>query len=615
MLKSHSSLRRMAATLSVVAISALSLVNVSSAGATVPAASNWVQSGAPLSGPSPRYDSSMVFDAATGTTVLFGGFNGSELAETWTWNGSVWTKLSPAVSPPALRGAAMVFDTATNNVVLFGGLSATGLSADTWTWDGTTWTKLAATGPSPRSGAAMAYDSATHSVVLFGGNASTGPLSDTWTWNGTAWTMPTLTSTAPVARFESSMAYDAATQSVVLYGGKGSSGAISDTWTWDGTNWTKQPVASPSGRFGSSMIFDTTSNDVVLFGGNDGTDNSAETWNWNGTYWILVSSATNPSARYLSAMSYNTLSGSATLFGGADASSILSDTYSFNVAPSAPRSVKATSNANTQSVVTWNAPASNGGSAILGYTVVATDVTMASRGGQTCAATTATTCTVTRLTNGDQYVFVVTATNAVGTSASASSNVVRPATAPGAPTITSVIPGAGQATVSWTAPTVTGGTPVASYRVIAKPGAAFCHVPRGSTSCRIVGLHNGARYTFTMTATNAAGTSIPSVASALVQPRTLPSAPFITTMSVAGNYVTVRWTAPISNGGVRLIGYNVYVGAVPSGAGQRIALPVHYTQFSYTFQGLKGHVVYIIVRAVNVAGIGPFSKQVAAVVK
>ena len=188
------SLRRVAVAFSVVAIGALSLVETSSpAGATAPANPNWIQLGAPLSGPSPRYDASMVFDAATGSTVLFGGSNGTELSETWTWNGIVWTKLAPAMSPPALRGASLVYDEFTKNVVLFGGLGSSGPVSDTWTWDGTTWTKQLASGPAARSGATMAYDAFTHNVVLFGGKGISGPLSDTWVWSGTSWTSPTVT--------------------------------------------------------------------------------------------------------------------------------------------------------------------------------------------------------------------------------------------------------------------------------------------------------------------------------------------------------------------------------------------------------------------------------------
>ena len=606
------SLRRGATILSVVAIGALSLVGVSSAGAATTAPSNWVQSGAPLSGPTPRYDASMVYDAATNNVVLFGGFNTGELADTWTWNGTAWTKLSPATTPPALRGASMVFDATTNNVVLFGGLGTGGPVADTWTWDGTNWTKLTVTGPAARSGASMVYDATTHNVVLFGGEGATGPLADTWVWNGTTWTSPTLTSPAPSARYDSSAAYDATTSNVVLFGGQNASNAINDTWTWDGTNWTRQSVASPGARFGAAMAYDATNSDVVLFGGNDTATNYAETWLWNGTYWTSVTSATNPSARYLSSMVYDTQTNSAVLFGGYDGTNVLSDTWSFNVAPGAPTAVKATSNANAQSVVTWSAPTSNGGSAILGYSILATDVTTASHGGQTCATTSVMTCTLTGLTNGDQYVFAVSALNADGTGASATSNVVRPATVPSAPAITKVVASAGAVTVTWTAPTSNGGTPVASYRVIAAPGGAYCHVPATMTSCRIGRLHNGTRYTFTATATNAAGNSVASTPSAGVRPITVANAPHIVSISVAGNSVTLRWTAPVGNGGVRLIGYNVYVGFGPNGAASRTAVPVPYTQFVDTFQFPKGQTAYVIVRAVNAAGVGPFSNQVAA---
>ena len=97
--------------------------------------------------------------------------------------------------------------------------------------------------------------------------------------------------------------------------------------------------------------------------------------------------------------------------------------------PGAPTAVAATSNANSQSVVTWTARRRNGGMAITGYTVT-------SSGGQTCTTPNgATTCTVTGLTNGIAYTFTVTATNAAGTGpASAASAPATPATQPGAPT-------------------------------------------------------------------------------------------------------------------------------------------------------------------------------------
>lgn len=81
--------------------------------------------------------------------------------------------------------------------------------------------------------------------------------------------------------------------------------------------------------------------------------------------------------------------------------------------------------------VRWEAPMTDGGSPVTGYTVTATDVTDASGGGQTCT-TTDITCTVTGLTSGDSYTFTVVATNALGDSApTAPSEAVAPGAPPG----------------------------------------------------------------------------------------------------------------------------------------------------------------------------------------
>jgi hypothetical protein len=127
---------------------------------------------------SARAEGAMAYDAATRTVVLFGGWNGSsDLGDTWTWNGTTWTKQHPAVHPSARFGAAMAYDAATRTVVLFGG---SGVSGDTWTWNGKTWTKRhPATSPPARVDAMMAYDAATRTVVLFGGNGRQGYLGDT----------------------------------------------------------------------------------------------------------------------------------------------------------------------------------------------------------------------------------------------------------------------------------------------------------------------------------------------------------------------------------------------------------------------------------------------------
>ena len=90
--------------------------------------------------------------------------------------------------------------------------------------------------------------------------------------------------------------------------------------------------------------------------------------------------------------------------------------------PGAPTGVSASAG-DTIAMVSWTAPASNGGATITSYTVTA------SPGGQTCAWTTGPlTCTVNGLTNGTSYTFTVFAHNAAGNGpASSASSPVTPA--------------------------------------------------------------------------------------------------------------------------------------------------------------------------------------------
>ncbi len=63
----------------------------------------------------------------------------------------------------------------------------------------------------------------------------------------------------------------------------------------------------------------------------------------------------------------------------------------------------------------------------------------------------------------------------------------------------------GTVTVSWTASTDDGGSPITGYTVTASPGGATCTTT--GTSCTVPGLAGGTTYTFTVRATNAAGNS------------------------------------------------------------------------------------------------------------
>jgi GH25 family lysozyme M1 (1,4-beta-N-acetylmuramidase) len=75
----------------------------------------------------------------------------------------------------------------------------------------------------------------------------------------------------------------------------------------------------------------------------------------------------------------------------------------------------------------------------------------------------------------------------------------------------------GAVTVSWM-PGDTGTSPVTSYRVTASPGGAVTTVTGSVLSATIDGLNTSTAYTFTVTATNAVGTSVASAATPPVIP-------------------------------------------------------------------------------------------------
>lgn len=198
-----------------------------------------------------------------------------ETGVTWEWNGSTWTRRSPAASPPSRLWTTMAYDSIRGQIVLFGGNNGSGgLLGDTWVYDGSTWTRMSpASSPSPRFGAAMDFDPARGVVVLFGGRTSGQRMNDTWVWDGTNWTQQS-PATVPYPRFWHSMAYDAQLGETVMFGGDHVEpnllGPINDTWLWDGTNWTRDwPATAPTYRAGQAMAYDSATGRVTLFGGTD----------------------------------------------------------------------------------------------------------------------------------------------------------------------------------------------------------------------------------------------------------------------------------------------------------------------------------------------------------
>jgi hypothetical protein len=231
------------------------------------------------------------------------------------------------------------------------------------------------------------------------------------------------------------------------------------------------------------------------------------------------------------------------------------------VAPDAPPSVSGVAG-DTQVTVSWSA-GGDGGSPISTYTVTG------SPGGQTCMWSGGPlTCTIGGLTNGTPYTFTVVATNVVGDSApSAPSAPVTPARLPGAPVAPSATPSDAQAIVAWSAPASDGGAPITGYTVTSDPDGKTCTWSSGPLTCTVSALTNGTPYTFTVTATNDAGTGPSSAATAPVTPvsgsyfHALPPTRILDSRGPNGG-----WNAKLLAGTPRTVSVTANGSGIPAGA-------------------------------------------------
>ena len=109
----------------------------------------------PASGtPGRRYGPEAAVDPRTNTLVLFGGIHvatvpptppitvpldvATYVNDTWSWDGTAWTKLTTDGTPPPHENGGFAFDPTLNTMVMYGGYAGQYFS-DMWTFSGTTW--------------------------------------------------------------------------------------------------------------------------------------------------------------------------------------------------------------------------------------------------------------------------------------------------------------------------------------------------------------------------------------------------------------------------------------------------------------------------------------------
>jgi hypothetical protein len=250
--------------------------------------------------------------------------------------------------------------------------------------------------------------------------------------------------------------------------------------------------------------------------------------------------------------------------------------------------------------LSWTAPSNNGGSAITGYRIErSTDgstfsVLVANTGS------TSTSYSNTGLTSGQIYYYRVYAINSGGTGSVSNTANATATTIPQAPTIgTASRVSNTQASIGFTLNN-NGGAAVTSLIVASSPTVSLSYSGTSSpvTVTGTFTLNQG--YTFTVRAVNTNGSSFTSASSnqITINQAAVPTAPTNLQRSTGSGFSkTFTWSAPTSNGGSAITGYQYSV----DGGSSWLPTSSSSSQ-SYTYS-VAGSVSFSV-RANNAAGAG-----------
>jgi MYXO-CTERM domain-containing protein len=324
------------------------------------------------SGPTDRFDGSLVWDTGRKKAILFGGMQkesagvaGVPKQDTWEWDPetAAWTERTLAGDKPSPRwGQAAAFDGTRARLVVFGGwdINSSLYMNDLWDWDPTTGTwKQRFTGsepnlPSGRVYASLVSNDSTGKLELvagstMGSSSGTGgtggyygttdpygtgypgyamgtPSREVWELEPAA---PAFTKrpdplNSPGRRTQHAMAYCPDTGRTYVFGGLDDRYVIhDDLWEWDGSKWALVAMDSrPAARADAGLAYDPVRKSLILYGGDDSYSSYfrtfSDTWEWSPTTrkWTVLSPTTSPNHSYGHRMVTDAGRGKILLFGG-----------------------------------------------------------------------------------------------------------------------------------------------------------------------------------------------------------------------------------------------------------------------------------------------------------
>lgn len=288
----------------------------------------WVQL-SPTASPPARAYPAMAYDFASQKIILFGGYNGAYLNDTWTFDGETWTQIQTSTAPPVRTNATMAYDLPTRTLVLFGGYNGSQYLGDTWIWNGSTstWTQAnPSKSPVAVTGPMVFTDPADGHADVFGGFDGRFYQGTTYRWVGMTWKQLNPPDVA-YARSIAICATNPVSHTTVLFGGLADLNP-NNTWNWTGSDWILlSPSEQPSDRYGALGTYDPRLQLVIAFGGGEGGTELGDTWSWDGTTWAQMVPTSSPPAREGYGMVYDYALHHIVMFGGQGASNILGDTW------------------------------------------------------------------------------------------------------------------------------------------------------------------------------------------------------------------------------------------------------------------------------------------------
>jgi outer membrane protein assembly factor BamB len=270
--------------------------------------------------------------------------------------------------------------------------------------------------------------------------------------------------------------------------------------------------------------------------------------------------------------------------------------------PTAPRDLKA-KGGNGQVALDWTAPSSQGGSAIVNYTIYRGTVS----GSETILRKigNVTSYLDNSVTNGQKYYYEVTANNTFGEGPYSNEANATPVTVPTAPLDLKAAPGNAQIILNWKVPADDGGASITNYTIY-RNGTLLKRIGNvlGFTD---TGLVNGVNYSYNVSALNSVGEGPRSIGAHAI-PRGVPSAPQGLTATPGKAQIVLTWIAPASNGGMPITGYNIYRGT--TSAGETLFVQGYTGGLAWTDSNVTAGTNYFyMVSAFNNVGEGPRSNE------